>query len=85
MSLASFTADSFPDAAAFVKAFNAHRLANRHRWIGYVGTVAGRAVEVKSFDHGDLQRLRVDGLDRLEVSYGLTVGGWKDALTRALS
>lgn len=74
----------FDTAATFVDALNKARLANKQRWIVYLGTVANRTIELKTFDHGDLQILRVDGVNHAGPSYGLNVGAWKAAIRRAV-
>lgn len=74
----------FEDVDVFVGELNRARLANRQRWIVYVGRVAGRQVEIKSFDHGDLQIVRVDGRDRRRTEYGLNVGGWRHEIATAI-
>lgn len=71
---------NFPDTASFVAALNKARLANRQKWIVYIGEVAGVNVELKSFDHGDLQILRADGRDIRMREYGLNVGAWKSEI-----
>ncbi len=54
---------SYPTAAAFVADLNKARLANRQRWIVYTGMVQGVEVEMKTYDTGYLQILRVNGLN----------------------
>jgi len=61
----------------FVEALNKARLANRKQWIFYIGQVAGHEVQIKTFDIGDLQILRVDGRDFRNKEYGMNVGQWK--------
>lgn len=67
----------FSDTASFVAALNKARLQNRNKWIVYVGNVAGVAVELKSYDHRDLQILRANGSDIRRNEYDMNVGGWK--------
>lgn len=67
----------FETAEAFVADLNKARLANPQQWLVYAGRVAGRTVEMKTFGHGDLQILRVDGRDVRRNEYGMNVGQWK--------
>lgn len=75
---------NFDTGESFTKALNAARLANRQKWITYTGTVAGKRVEVKTYDTGYLQILRVDG-----VCHGgpmdMKVGAWKAHIERAIA
>jgi hypothetical protein len=74
----------FSDAGEFVHQLNKARLANKQKWIVYIGTVQGQSVELKSFDHGDLQILRVAGRDARREAYGMNVGAWKDQIAQAI-
>jgi len=75
---------TFTDAGEFVNQLNKARLANKQQWIVYVGTVQGRRVELKSFDHGDLQILRVDGRDVRQLEYGMNVSAWKSEIVERI-
>lgn len=74
----------FDSAEDFVKAINAARLANKNKWIVYVGTVNGKAVEMKSWNTGYLQILRVDGINHAPPM-DINVTGWKDAIREAVA
>ena len=67
----------FTDAGEFVHQLNKARLSNKQQWIVYAGMVQGKRVEIKTFDHGDLQILRVDGRDMRRLEYGMNVSAWK--------
>lgn len=75
---------SFDSTADFVKAINKARLANGNKWIAYVGTVEGKEVQVKSFNCGYLQIMRVNGMN-----YGggmdMSVTGWKESIADAIA
>jgi len=75
----------YDDADTFVSELNKARLANRKRWICYVGRVGGHLVEVKTYDHGDLQILRVGGRDMRLAEYGLNVSAWKAEIANAIT
>ena len=74
---------TFTRAADFVEALNKARLANKQRWIVYVGSVAGKQVEIKTFDTGHLQILRVNGINH-GGDMDLKVGAWKQRIEQAL-
>lgn len=67
----------FDDVDTFVAELNRERLANRDNWIVFVGQVAGREIQIKTYDHRDLQILRVDGRDVRRNEYGMNVGAWR--------
>lgn len=75
---------NFDNADAFVKAINAARLEKRKSWFFYVGKVCGKDVEIKSYDTGYLQILRVDGINH-PAGMDMNVGGWKNAILKAVS
>ena len=74
----------FNDIPTFLTALNKARLANKRRWITYVGTVATRRVAIKTYDTGYLQILRVDGIEH-GGAMDLSVTGWKHVITKAIS
>jgi hypothetical protein len=74
----------FTDAGEFVHQLNKARLAHKQNWIVYVGTVQGRKVELKSFDHGDLQVFKVDGVHSGGAAYGMNVSAWKNQIATAI-
>jgi hypothetical protein len=78
---------SFDSAAAFVAAINKARLAYKNRWIAYSGYVnvngAPQLVEVKSYNTGYLQILRVNGM-HYPTGMDMNVTGWKGAILDAI-
>lgn len=73
----------FKTAAEFTAALNKARLANKQKWITYSGMVAGRKVEIKTFDTGHLQILRVDGINHW-AGMDLKVSAWKKTIEDAI-
>jgi hypothetical protein len=73
----------FSDRAAFIKAFNAHRLANKNKWLAFAGTVAGKRVEVKGWGT-TIQILNVDGI-RHHGGSDMKVAEWKEMLDEAIA
>lgn len=67
----------FADAEIFVKALNAARLEHRKHWLVYVGTVAGLAIEIKTYDTGHLQIFRIDGQEQA-ATMDMKPTAWKD-------
>lgn len=67
----------FEKASDFVKELNKARLANKKSWIVYVGKVQGVEVEMKSYDTGYLQILRVNGLN-VPGPMDMKPTGWKN-------
>lgn len=76
---------NFDTATDFTKALNKARLENKQNWIVYVGTVAGRSVEIKTFDIGDLQIVRVEGLQANVKQYDNNVSSWKAEIEKAIA
>ena len=74
---------NYDKASEFVNELNKARLANKQKWIIYVGTVANRSVEIKTFDTGHLQILRIDGVKHW-APMDMKVGAWKQAITEAI-
>ena len=74
----------FATSAEFVKALNAARLQHKDRWITYVGTVAGKRVEIKTFGTYNLQVLRVNGLKHY-TSSDMTATQWKNTIAAAIA
>lgn len=74
---------SFASAAEFVAAINKARLANKNKWIAYVGTVAGQSVRIKSYNTGYLQILEVNGLNHAPPM-DMNVTGWKESILNAI-
>ena len=75
---------AFTSADAFVKAINKARQEHPKQWIAYIGTVAGKAVRLKSFGTGYLQILEVDGVKHAPPM-DMNVTGWKAAIAEALA
>ena len=75
---------NFSSARDFVQALNKARLANKKKWITYVGQVAGKQVELKSYDTGHLQILRVNGIDNAGPM-DMAVTAWKEHILQAVS
>ena len=74
---------TYPTAAAFVADLNKARLANRKKWIVYVGTVQGVAVEIKTYDTGYLQIFRVNGLNA-GGQMDMKPTGWKETIRETI-
>lgn len=74
---------NFNTANEFSNELNKARLANKQKWIVYAGTVANKRVEIKTFDAGHLQILRVDGINH-GGTMDMKVGEWKQAITKAI-
>lgn len=74
---------AYGTAAEFVKDLNKARLANRKRWLVYVGTVQGVAVEIKTYDTGYLQIFRVNGLN-VPAGMDMKPTAWKETIREAI-
>lgn len=82
--IAVLAQQNFPAAQEFVSALNKARLANKRKWITYSGEVQGKQVELKSYDTGYLQILRVNGITH-PAPMDMPVGEWKDFILQAVS
>lgn len=76
--------ENFDNADAFVKAINAARLERRKSWFFFLGKVCGKDVEIKSYDTGYLQILRVNGINH-SAPMDMNVSAWKNAILKAVS
>jgi len=74
---------SYDTAAAFVADLNRARLANRRKWIVYFGSVQGVEVEMKTYDTGYLQILRLDGLN-YSAPMDMKPTAWKEFIREAI-
>lgn len=74
---------NFATAAELTKALNAERLKNKQKWLVYVGDVAGKRVEIKTFDASYPQIMRVNGIDH-GGAMDLKVGAWKALIERSI-
>jgi hypothetical protein len=73
----------YETAAKFVTDLNKARLANKKSWIVYVGKVQGVEVEMKSYDTGYLQILRVNGLN-VPGPMDMKPTGWKNYIQETI-
>jgi hypothetical protein len=73
----------FDTAEEFVKNLNKARLANRRAWIVYVGKVQGVNVELKTYDTGYLQILRVNELNAAGPM-DMKPTAWKEHIKEAI-
>ena len=74
----------FEDTSDFVKELNKARLANKNKWIFYRGNVNGRRVEIKTYDTGYLQIMRVDDLHH-NAPMDMKVGAWKEFIEKSVN
>jgi hypothetical protein len=74
----------YTDADAFVADLNKARLANKGKWIVFVGTVCGNAVRIKNYGTGYVQILEVNGLNH-SPPMDMNVTGWKEAIRKAVA
>ena len=77
------TGRNYAKSSEFVNELNKARLANKQKWIVYTGTVSNKNVEIKTFDTGYLQILRVDGINH-GGAMDINVGKWKQAIMKAI-
>jgi putative heme degradation protein len=76
---------NFDSAKEFMNAFNKARKANPKQWLTYTGTVAGVKVEIKTFDHTDLQIVRINGLQRCPKQYDMNVTQWREQIEQLIN
>lgn len=76
---------NYNNTSDFVRDLNKARLQNKQKWIYYIGLVNGRRVEIKTFDCGDLQIVRVNGARANNREYDLSVGAWKSEIEKAIN
>ena len=67
----------FSTFEAFAKAV---KLWRGHGWVFYSGTVAGRKVQLKTYNHTYMQIYRIDGLNAHLSPMDCTVGAFSAAL-----
>jgi hypothetical protein len=74
---------NYAKSSEFVNDLNKARLENKKKWIVYIGTVANKNVEIKTYDTGYLQILRIDGVKHW-AHMDMKVTAWKQAITQAI-
>lgn len=75
---------AYDNADEFIADLNKARLANKKKWIVYMGHVEGKEVGIKTYDTGYLQICRIDGINH-GGGMDMKVGDWKARIRQAIT